>query len=51
MLYFDKETSGIPFVLTGELFEQSYRPAAFMIAGIVNWLCNFAVGLMFPFIQ
>ncbi|KAJ8382282.1 hypothetical protein SKAU_G00030600 [Synaphobranchus kaupii] len=24
---------GIPFILTGELFEQSYRPAAFMIAG------------------
>ncbi|CAN9512452.1 unnamed protein product [Ophioblennius macclurei] len=42
---------GIPFILTGELFEQSYRPAAFMIAGIVNWLSNFTVGLTFPFIQ
>uniref|UniRef100_A0A667X5P8 Solute carrier family 2 member 9 n=1 Tax=Myripristis murdjan TaxID=586833 RepID=A0A667X5P8_9TELE len=42
---------GIPFVLTGELFEQSYRPAAFMIAGTVNWLSNFTVGLLFPFIQ
>ncbi|RVE72993.1 hypothetical protein OJAV_G00044360 [Oryzias javanicus] len=42
---------GIPFVLTGELFEQPYRPAAFMIAGTVNWLSNFAVGLLFPFIQ
>ncbi|RXM98840.1 Solute carrier family 2, facilitated glucose transporter member 9 [Acipenser ruthenus] len=42
---------GIPFILTGELFEQSYRPAAFMIVGIVNWLSNFAVGLLFPFIQ
>ncbi|XP_040015325.1 solute carrier family 2, facilitated glucose transporter member 9 isoform X2 [Xiphias gladius] len=42
---------GIPFVLTGELFEQSYRPAAFMIAGTVNWLSNCAVGLLFPFIQ
>ncbi|KAL6475885.1 hypothetical protein MHYP_G00143840 [Metynnis hypsauchen] len=42
---------GIPFVLTGELFEQSYRPAAFMVAGVVNWLSNFAVGLLFPFIQ
>lgn len=42
---------GIPFILTGELFEQSFRPAAFMIAGIVNWLSNFAVGLLFPFIQ
>ncbi|XP_066576125.1 solute carrier family 2, facilitated glucose transporter member 9 isoform X2 [Amia ocellicauda] len=42
---------GIPFILTGELFEQSYRPAAFMIGGTVNWLSNFAVGLLFPFIQ
>ncbi|XP_024126539.1 solute carrier family 2, facilitated glucose transporter member 9 isoform X1 [Oryzias melastigma] len=42
---------GIPFVLTGELFEQPYRPAAFMIAGTVNWLSNFTVGLLFPFIQ
>ncbi|XP_035486403.2 solute carrier family 2, facilitated glucose transporter member 9 isoform X3 [Scophthalmus maximus] len=42
---------GIPFILTGELFQQSYHPAAFMIAGTVNWLSNFAVGLLFPFIQ
>ncbi|GAB0188140.1 solute carrier family 2, facilitated glucose transporter member 9 [Grus japonensis] len=44
-------TGGIPFVLTGEFFQQSQRPAAFMIAGTVNWLSNFAVGLLFPFIQ
>nr|XP_008114103.1 PREDICTED: solute carrier family 2, facilitated glucose transporter member 9 isoform X1 [Anolis carolinensis]XP_008114104.1 PREDICTED: solute carrier family 2, facilitated glucose transporter member 9 isoform X1 [Anolis carolinensis] len=42
---------GIPFVLTGEFFQQSQRPAAFMIAGIINWLSNFIVGLVFPFIQ
>ncbi|KAJ6659374.1 hypothetical protein lerEdw1_019106 [Lerista edwardsae] len=42
---------GIPFVLTGEFFPQAQRPAAFMIAGIINWLSNFAVGLLFPFIQ
>ncbi|OXB66886.1 hypothetical protein ASZ78_013547 [Callipepla squamata] len=42
---------GIPFVLTGEFFQQSQRPAAFMVAGTVNWLSNFAVGLLFPFIQ
>ncbi|XP_068172189.1 solute carrier family 2, facilitated glucose transporter member 9 isoform X2 [Antennarius striatus] len=42
---------GIPFILTGELFEQSYRPAAFMIAGTVNWLSNFMLGLFFPFMQ
>ena len=44
-------TGGIPFILTGELFEQSYRAAAFTIAGTINWLANFAVGLLFPFIQ
>ncbi|ELV13218.1 Solute carrier family 2, facilitated glucose transporter member 9 [Tupaia chinensis] len=42
---------GIPFILTGEFFQQSQRPAAFMIAGTVNWLSNFVVGLLFPFIQ
>nr|XP_033805080.1 solute carrier family 2, facilitated glucose transporter member 9 isoform X2 [Geotrypetes seraphini] len=42
---------GIPFVLTGELFQQSHRSAAFMIAGTVNWFSNFVVGLVFPFIQ
>ncbi|XP_076992505.1 solute carrier family 2, facilitated glucose transporter member 9 isoform X2 [Tamandua tetradactyla] len=42
---------GIPFILTGEFFQQSQRPAAFLVAGTVNWLSNFAVGLLFPFIQ
>ncbi|XP_060546785.1 solute carrier family 2, facilitated glucose transporter member 9 [Pantherophis guttatus] len=42
---------GIPFILTAEFFPQTQRPAAFMIAGITNWLCNFIVGLLFPFIQ
>ncbi|XP_045690076.1 solute carrier family 2, facilitated glucose transporter member 9 isoform X1 [Phyllostomus hastatus] len=42
---------GIPFILTGELFQQAQRPAAFIVAGTVNWLSNFAVGLLFPFIQ
>ncbi|KAM4807636.1 solute carrier family 2, facilitated glucose transporter member 9 [Rhinophrynus dorsalis] len=42
---------GIPFVLVGEFFQQSQRPAAFMIAGTVNWISNFAVGLLFPLIQ
>lgn len=32
-----------------EMFTQSARPAAFMVAGSVHWLSNFAVGLVFPF--
>ncbi|XP_075050763.1 solute carrier family 2, facilitated glucose transporter member 9 isoform X1 [Mixophyes fleayi] len=42
---------GIPFVLVAEFFQQSQRPSAFMIAGTVNWISNFAVGLLFPLIQ
>ncbi|XP_056411121.1 solute carrier family 2, facilitated glucose transporter member 9 [Hyla sarda] len=42
---------GIPFILVGEFFQQSQRPAAFMLAGTVNWISNFAVGLLFPIIQ
>lgn len=42
---------GIPFILTGEFFQQSQRPAAYTVAGTVNWLSNFAIGLLFPFIQ
>ncbi|XP_064419939.1 solute carrier family 2, facilitated glucose transporter member 9 [Latimeria chalumnae] len=42
---------GIPFIITGELFEQTSRPAAFMVAGSVSWISNFSVGLLFPFIQ
>uniref|UniRef100_A0A8D2G3Z0 Solute carrier family 2, facilitated glucose transporter member 5 n=1 Tax=Theropithecus gelada TaxID=9565 RepID=A0A8D2G3Z0_THEGE len=34
-----------------EYFQQSQQPATFIIAGTVNWLSNFAVGLLFPFIQ
>ncbi|XP_078141759.1 solute carrier family 2, facilitated glucose transporter member 9-like [Centroberyx gerrardi] len=43
--------AGTTFIVTIELFEQSYRPAAFLIGGSVLWLCNFTVGLVFPFIQ
>ncbi|KAM4629830.1 solute carrier family 2, facilitated glucose transporter member 9-like [Polymixia lowei] len=43
--------AGTVFILVSELFEQSSRPAAFMITGTVLWLSNFTVGLVFPFIQ
>lgn len=41
----------IPALLITEIFLQSSRPAAFMVGGSVHWLSNFAVGLIFPFIQ
>ncbi|XP_005404101.1 PREDICTED: solute carrier family 2, facilitated glucose transporter member 5 [Chinchilla lanigera] len=43
--------SPIPALLVTEIFLQSSRAAAFMVGGTVHWLSNFAVGLIFPFIQ
>ncbi|XP_004425607.1 PREDICTED: solute carrier family 2, facilitated glucose transporter member 5 [Ceratotherium simum simum] len=43
--------SPIPALLITEIFLQSSRPSAFMVGGSVHWLSNFAVGLLFPFIQ
>ncbi|XP_063065063.1 solute carrier family 2, facilitated glucose transporter member 5-like [Engraulis encrasicolus] len=43
--------SPIPYVITAEVFRQSSRPAAFMVAGSVHWLSNFTVGLVFPFLE
>lgn len=43
--------SPIPVVVTTEMFRQSSRSAAFMVAGSVHWLSNFTVGLVFPFME
>ncbi|XP_039903621.1 solute carrier family 2, facilitated glucose transporter member 5-like [Simochromis diagramma] len=41
----------IPCVVATEMFRQTARPAAFMVAGSVHWLSNFVVGLIFPFLE
>lgn len=43
--------AGVPFLVTAELFKQSHRPAAYIIGGSLNWLSNFTVGFVFPFLQ
>ncbi|XP_065699555.1 solute carrier family 2, facilitated glucose transporter member 5-like [Patagioenas fasciata] len=43
--------AGIPFLMTAELFVQSHRPAAYIVGGSLNWLCNFTIGFIFPFLQ
>ncbi|XP_036316730.1 solute carrier family 2, facilitated glucose transporter member 5 [Pipistrellus kuhlii] len=43
--------SPIPALIITEIFMQSSRSSAFMVGGSVHWICNFAVGLLFPFIQ
>lgn len=36
--------------LPTDLFLQVWRPSAFAIGGIVNWISLFLVGMLFPFI-
>lgn len=43
--------AGVPFLITAELFKQSHRPAAYIIGGSLNWVSNFTVGFIFPFMQ
>ncbi|KAA0722259.1 Solute carrier family 2, facilitated glucose transporter member 9 [Triplophysa tibetana] len=43
--------AGVPFLMTGELFKQSHRPSAYIVGGSLNWMSNFAVGFVFPFLQ
>uniref|UniRef100_A0A8C6TD37 Solute carrier family 2, facilitated glucose transporter member 5 n=1 Tax=Neogobius melanostomus TaxID=47308 RepID=A0A8C6TD37_9GOBI len=43
--------AGVPFLITAELFKQSHRPAAYIVGGSLNWLSNFTVGFVFPFLQ
>uniref|UniRef100_A0AAQ4RBD3 Solute carrier family 2, facilitated glucose transporter member 5 n=1 Tax=Gasterosteus aculeatus aculeatus TaxID=481459 RepID=A0AAQ4RBD3_GASAC len=39
------------FCIGPELFKQSHRPAAYIVGGSLNWLSNFTVGFVFPFLQ
>uniref|UniRef100_A0A665V729 Solute carrier family 2, facilitated glucose transporter member 5-like n=1 Tax=Echeneis naucrates TaxID=173247 RepID=A0A665V729_ECHNA len=43
--------AGVPFLITAELFKQSHRPAAYIVAGCLNWLSNFTIGFVFPFLE
>ncbi|XP_051940340.1 solute carrier family 2 member 15b [Hippocampus zosterae] len=43
--------AGVPFLITAELFKQSHRPAAYTMGGCLNWLSNFTIGFVFPFLE
>ncbi|XP_078105765.1 solute carrier family 2, facilitated glucose transporter member 9-like [Sander vitreus] len=50
ILSFGLGPGGVTNILTTELFTQTARPAAYIIAGSLNWLSFFFIGLVFPFI-
>ncbi|KAI8790276.1 solute carrier family 2, facilitated glucose transporter member 2 [Biomphalaria glabrata] len=44
-------TGPIPWFMMTEMFAQGPRSAAVSVSVVINWLCNFAVGLVFPILQ
>ncbi|KAK3514819.1 hypothetical protein QTP70_032529 [Hemibagrus guttatus] len=50
ILSFGLGPGGVTNILITELFTQTTRPAAYLIAGSVNWLSFFFISLVFPFI-
>ncbi|KAK6960213.1 solute carrier family 2 facilitated glucose transporter member 1 [Biomphalaria glabrata] len=44
-------TGSIPWFMVTEMFAQGPRSAAVIVSVGINWLCNFAVGLVFPILQ
>jgi len=47
VVFFAVGPGSIPWMITAELFSQGPRPAAMSIAVLVNWFCNFIVGIAF----
>ncbi|XP_059918738.1 solute carrier family 2, facilitated glucose transporter member 11 isoform X2 [Gadus macrocephalus] len=50
ILSFGMGPAGVTGVLPTELFSQTARPAAYMIAGSMMWINLFIVGMLFPFL-
>jgi SP family facilitated glucose transporter-like MFS transporter 3 len=49
--FFEIGLGPIPWLITAEYFDSKYVATAMSLASIVNWGCNFLVGLLFPYIQ
>ncbi|XP_072239136.1 solute carrier family 2, facilitated glucose transporter member 11 [Leuresthes tenuis] len=50
ILSFGMGPAGVTGILPTELFNQTARPAAYMIAGSMMWINLFIIGMIFPFI-
>lgn len=51
ILSFGIGPAGVTGILATELFDQTTRPAAYMVCGVLMWTMLFVVGLGFPFIM
>lgn len=50
ILSFGLGPAGVTGILPAEIFDQTARPAAYMVAGSFMWISLFLVGMLFPFI-
>lgn len=50
ILSFGLGPAGVTGILPAEIFDQTARPAAYMVAGSCMWIGLFLVGMLFPFI-
>ncbi|XP_062332001.1 solute carrier family 2, facilitated glucose transporter member 11 [Osmerus eperlanus] len=50
ILSFGMGPAGVTGILPTEIFSQTARPAAYMIAGFMMWLNLFIIGMIFPFL-
>uniref|UniRef100_A0AAY5EEM9 Major facilitator superfamily (MFS) profile domain-containing protein n=1 Tax=Electrophorus electricus TaxID=8005 RepID=A0AAY5EEM9_ELEEL len=50
ILSFGMGPAGVTGILPTEIFNQTARPAAYMIAGSLMWLNLFIIGMVFPFL-
>lgn len=49
--FFEIGLGPIPWLIVAEMFDAKYVATAMSLACIVNWACNFFVGLLFPLMQ
>lgn len=51
VVFFAIGPGSIPWMIVAELFSQGPRPAAMSISVLINWIFNFLVGYVYPFMQ
>ena len=49
--FFELGLGPIPWLIVAEMFDAKYVATAMSLSCIVNWTCNFLVGLLFPFMN
>ncbi|XP_012944940.2 solute carrier family 2, facilitated glucose transporter member 1 [Aplysia californica] len=51
IVFFATGPGSIPWFMVAELFAQGPRSAAVSISTLVNWFCNFTVGITYPLLE